>query len=79
MLTVSSNTGLVNVYNAQKAGQDAKPKPLKTIGNLTTNISCLRYNHDAQLLAMASNAKKDQMRLVWHIASLEFIEVNHRT
>lgn len=65
MVAVSSNTGLVNIYNAERAREDTKPKPLKTIGNLTTNISCLRYNHDAQLLAMASNVKKDQMRLVW--------------
>ncbi|KAI6018885.1 WD40-repeat-containing domain protein [Pisolithus marmoratus] len=68
-LSVGSNIGLVNVYNAKSVGGDPKPKPLKTIGNLTTNISCLRYNHDAQLLAMASNVKKDQMRLV-HLPSL---------
>ncbi|KAG6334326.1 hypothetical protein ID866_4761 [Astraeus odoratus] len=65
----SSNTGLVNVYNAHTAGEDPKPKPLKTIGNLTTNISCLRYNHDSQLLAIASNTKKDQMRLVWALVT----------
>jgi hypothetical protein len=41
-----------------------KPRPLKAIGNLTTPISTLRFNHDSQLLAMASSAKKDQMRLV---------------
>lgn len=68
-LSIGSNTGLVNIYNAERAREDTKPKPLKTIGNLTTNISCLRYNHDAQLLAMASNVKKDQMRLI-HLPSL---------
>ena len=54
------------MYSADTAVSPAasKPKPLKTLGNLTTNISCLSYNHDAQLLAMASNVKKDQMRLV---------------
>lgn len=54
------------MYTAESAVslETVKPKPLKTLGHLTTNISCLSYNHDAQLLAMASNVKKDQMRLV---------------
>ena len=43
-----------------------RPKPLKPIGNLTTAISTLRFNHDAQLLAIASNIKKDQLRMVRH-------------
>ncbi|OJA21085.1 hypothetical protein AZE42_07729 [Rhizopogon vesiculosus] len=70
-LTVGSNTGLLNVYNAESTIdlQEAKPKTLKTIGNLTTSISTLRFNHDSQLLAMASNVKKDQMRVV-HLPSL---------
>ncbi|KAH7884117.1 WD40-repeat-containing domain protein [Phlebopus sp. FC_14] len=70
-LAIGSNTGLVNVYSADSTvTRDAsQPKPLKTIGNLTTNISCLRYNHDSQLMAIASNVKKDQLRLI-HLPSL---------
>jgi U3 small nucleolar RNA-associated protein 18 len=70
-LTVGSNTGLVNVYNAESTVdlEGGKPKTLKTIGNLTTSISTLRFNHDSQLLAIASNDKKDQMRMV-HCPSL---------
>ncbi|KAF9231599.1 WD40-repeat-containing domain protein [Melanogaster broomeanus] len=56
-LSIGSNTGLVNIYSR---GQNC---------NLTTNISCLRYNHDSQLLAISSNVKKDQMRLI-HLPSL---------
>ena len=41
-----------------------KPKPLRTLENLTTSITSLRFNHDSQLLAIASSAKKDQMRMV---------------
>lgn len=65
-MTSSSNTGLVNVYNADSTIdlEGGKPKALKTIGNLTTSISTLRFNHDSQLLAIASNDKKDQMRMV---------------
>ncbi|KAG1855967.1 WD40-repeat-containing domain protein [Suillus subluteus] len=70
-LTIGSNTGLVNVYNAESTVdlEGGKPKTLKTIGNLTTSISTLRFNHDSQLLAIASNDKKDQMRMV-HCPSL---------
>lgn len=76
-LSIGSKSGLVNVY-----GEDASipianspspssstPKPQKTLQNLTTSISTLRFNHDSQLLAMASSVKKDQMRLV-HLPSL---------
>lgn len=61
-----ASTGIVNIYGATETsstGSD-KPKPLKSLGNLTTSISTLRFNPDSQLLAMASNSKKDQMRLV---------------
>jgi len=70
-LSVGSKMGLVNVYgnDAMSTYGDAAPKELKTLGNLTTSISTLRYNHDSQLLAMASDDKKDQMRLV-HLPSL---------
>jgi len=59
-------SGYVNVYGAGEtsgAGSD-KPKPLKSLGNLNTAISTLTFNHDSQLLAVASNDRKDQLRLV---------------
>ncbi|KAJ7220009.1 WD40-repeat-containing domain protein [Mycena pura] len=74
-LAVGSNTGLVNVYGSDAFSQDdivsfaAQPNPVKTIGHLTTPISTLRFNHDAQILAVASREKKDAMRLI-HLPSL---------
>jgi U3 small nucleolar RNA-associated protein 18 len=65
-----SNTGLVNVYGSDSfrhedaASFAVQPKPVKTIGHLTTAISTLRFNHDAQVMAVASREKKDAMRLV---------------
>ena len=44
------------------------PKLVKALGHLTTPISTLRFNHDAQILAMASKDKKDAMRLVGFLA-----------
>ncbi|KAI0960982.1 hypothetical protein AcV7_000207 [Taiwanofungus camphoratus] len=70
-LAIGSRTGLVNLYGADGASSfgTERPKPLKTIGNLTTTISSMRFNHDSQLLAIASNTKKDQMRMI-HLPSL---------
>ncbi|KAK0475155.1 WD40-repeat-containing domain protein [Armillaria novae-zelandiae] len=71
-MAIGSNSGLVNMYNADAfagTSSSAQPKPTKTIGNLTTAISTLRFNHDAQLMAVASREKKDAMKLI-HLPSL---------
>ncbi|KAG5643054.1 hypothetical protein DXG03_001632 [Asterophora parasitica] len=71
-LAVGSNTGFVNVYGADSfapSSDVANPKPLKNIANLTTAISSMTFNHDAQIMAMASQEKKDSMRLI-HMPSL---------
>lgn len=52
-----------------------QPKPLKTLENLTTSITSLRFNHNSQLLAIASNSKKDQMRMVCHPTSFSYFSV----
>jgi U3 small nucleolar RNA-associated protein 18 len=75
-----SATGFVNVYASENIAVasdsvDTRPKSLKAIGNLTTSISTLRFNHDAQLLAIASNVMKDQMRLVRCLCYLT--QLNH--
>lgn len=61
-----SRHGIVNVYgtDATSSQNSGVPKPLKSIGNLTTSISTMSFNADSQLLAIASNIKKDQMRMV---------------
>ncbi|KAH7925692.1 WD40 repeat-like protein [Leucogyrophana mollusca] len=70
-LAIGSTTGLVNVYDSSTVllSGEMKPKPLKTIGNLTTGITTMSFNHDSQLLALASSTKKDQMRMI-HLPSL---------
>lgn len=62
----SATSGFVNLYSGYEETSTAKgiPKKLKTLGNLVTPISTLRFNADSQLLAIASSSKKDQMRLV---------------
>ncbi|KAF9410139.1 U3 snoRNP protein [Podila epigama] len=66
---VGSRSGIVNIYDRSCLTTRA-PKPLRALGNLTTAIHILRFNHDSQILAMASHARKDQLRLV-HLPSLK--------
>ncbi|KAF9934781.1 U3 snoRNP protein [Linnemannia zychae] len=66
---VGSRSGIVNVYN-RTCLETRTPKPLRAIGNLTTAIHNLRFNHDSQILAISSKSRKDQLRLV-HIPSLK--------
>jgi U3 small nucleolar RNA-associated protein 18 len=71
---VGSTSGVVNTYDAsiiQSGGVQGGwfsgqgiIKPSKTILNLTTNISSLRYNHDGSMLMMASQSSKDQLKLL---------------
>ena len=73
-----SSSGIVNIYDSTSYSLSSSeisktPKPIKSIGNLTTAISSLKFNHDAQLLVMASREKKDSMRLVrFSLVSLFF-------
>ncbi|KAL4254939.1 WD repeat UTP18 family protein [Abortiporus biennis] len=67
---IGSRHGLVNMYGSDASSPNTeRPKLLKTINNLTTSITSMRFNHDSQLLAVASNSKKDQMRMI-HLPSL---------
>jgi U3 small nucleolar RNA-associated protein 18 len=72
-LTHSSTTGIVNVYDGASHPTAGPPnalgafperKPLKAVMNLTTAVSSMRFNHDASILALASDQKKDQLKLV---------------
>lgn len=62
-MAVGSSNGIVNVYDRTK-----DKKPMGTIQSLVTSVSSLVFNHDGQLLCIASRAKRDALRLV-HIPS----------
>ncbi|KAK4047869.1 U3 snoRNP protein [Microbotryomycetes sp. JL221] len=67
---IGSSTGIVNLYNPQSELPSAgsERKAFKAIGNLTTSVSSMCFNHDSQLLALASRTNKDQLKLV-HVPS----------
>ncbi|KAF9210218.1 U3 snoRNP protein [Podila verticillata] len=66
---IGSRSGIVNIYD-RTCLKTRAPKALRAIGNLTTAIHTMRFNHDSQILAIASKARKDQLRLV-HLPSLK--------
>ena len=64
-----SDMGVVNVYKMNDVLNKTEPKPLKSLMNLTTEISHLKFNHSSELLVMSSNAKDNSIKCV-HMNSL---------
>lgn len=67
LFAAGSASGIVNVYNREDF-LGGKRKPLKTIENLTTKVDFMKFNHDAQILAICSRMQKSSLKLV-HIPS----------
>ncbi|KAG9449716.1 hypothetical protein H6P81_009681 [Aristolochia fimbriata] len=56
-----SSSGIVNVYNRDDF-LGGKRKPMKTIENLLTKFDGVKFNHDAQILAITSSMKKNSLK-----------------
>lgn len=76
-VAVGSQSGVVNIYDRRVSfggkgpgalGTTTDPKPVKTVESLVTRISTLEFSRDGQVLCVASNIKKDALRLV-HLPS----------
>ncbi|XP_048335681.2 U3 small nucleolar RNA-associated protein 18 homolog [Ziziphus jujuba] len=67
LFAAGSNSGIVNVYNRDEF-LGGKRKPIKTVENLTTKVDFLKFNNDAQILAICSSMKKNSLKLV-HVPS----------
>lgn len=63
LFAAGSDSGIVNIYNSEDF-VGGKRKPLKTIENLTTKVDFMKFNHDAQILAICSSMKKNSLKLV---------------
>lgn len=83
ILSTGSSSGVVNLYKASDidgmnnnngtSGRSepkcaSTPKPTKSLMQLTTTVDSLTFNHDGQLLAVASRMKRDALRLI-HLPS----------
>uniref|UniRef100_A0A7S2GVY7 Anaphase-promoting complex subunit 4 WD40 domain-containing protein n=1 Tax=Octactis speculum TaxID=3111310 RepID=A0A7S2GVY7_9STRA len=65
VLAVASESGVVNIFDHAFPGpSSANPKPSRAVMNLTTPVETLTFNHDGQLLALASRWSKDSMRIL---------------
>lgn len=65
----STLDGLLRTPADAPVTDDVRLGARRALGNLTTATTVLRFNHDAQLLAIASRNKKDALRMV-HLPSL---------
>lgn len=63
-LACGSQSGVVNVYEASNLTSTRVPRPTKILLNLTTSVNSLKFNASSEILAMASDEKKDAMKLV---------------
>lgn len=61
-LATGSNSGVIDLFNFDDVLKQTNPIPLKSIMNLTTSITSLKFNHNGQLLLMASSQNKDAIR-----------------
>lgn len=68
LFAAGSDSGIVNIYNRDEF-IGGKRKPLKVIDNLTTKVDFMKFNPDAQILAISSRMKKNSMKLI-HVPSL---------
>lgn len=61
---VSSQAGVVNIYSQEECLSSASPKPLKSVMNLLTPATSLTFNPSSEILAVASRAEDEAVRLV---------------
>ncbi|KAL6499533.1 hypothetical protein OROGR_027443 [Orobanche gracilis] len=63
LFAAGSDSGIVNVYNGDEF-LGGKRKPIKAIDNLTTKVDFMKFNSDAQILAVGSRMKKNSMKMI---------------
>lgn len=70
LLATGSGEGIINIYETSslKESSTYNPVPYKTITNLTTKITCLKFNASTEILAAVSNVAPNAVKLV-HIPS----------
>jgi U3 small nucleolar RNA-associated protein 18 len=68
-LCVGAMSGVASIFQRSAlAGSDTEFSLMKSIMNLTTKVTSLAFHPSGQLLVIASNEKKDQLKLV-HLPS----------
>ena len=68
LLATGSKMGSVNLYHIDPHTSELEKSPFKTMMNLTTAITTIRFNHSSELLTFCSKWKKNAFKLA-HIPS----------
>ncbi|XP_013190215.1 U3 small nucleolar RNA-associated protein 18 homolog [Amyelois transitella] len=63
LLAAGSKEGIVNVYDRSSLDSPS-PFPLKTISNLTTKITDIKFNATSEIIAISSNCYPNAVKLV---------------
>lgn len=63
-ICIRDDAGVTNIYESISSFGKEDPVSQKSLMNLKTAISDLKFNHDGQLLGIASKVKKNAFRLV---------------
>ncbi|PHT96318.1 U3 small nucleolar RNA-associated protein 18 -like protein [Capsicum chinense] len=61
LLATGSSVGTVNIYKLPISSNN--PTPIKTVMNLVTSITILKFNASSEILAMASGDKPNALKL----------------
>lgn len=64
LVATGSAQGVVNLYDMKTVLNNHIPKPRKSILNLTTSISSVRFNSTSEILAFASSEMSNSLRLL---------------
>ena len=68
LLASGSKMGSVNLFHINQETDLLEESPFKTLMNLTTSITDLKFNHSSEMLAICSKWQKNAFRLA-HIPS----------
>lgn len=63
LIAAGSEQGVVNLYDSSTIYTKTIPAPRKTILNLTTKITDIKFNHSTEILAICSNEIKNAIKL----------------
>ena len=63
-LATGCKSGIVNIYNVNDTFKTNKPKPIKSLMNLTTPCTQLKFNCNGEILATCSSHAENALKLV---------------
>jgi len=73
-LATGQDSGVVNVYELDKNfSSTSNPKPIKSLMNLTVDVSQVKFNHDTQILGFLAQENRTGLRLA-HIPSFSVFD-----